>query len=637
MSGDGSGNIPDPGRPGPSRRSAHAQSSSSRHPGPQPFQPSVQHPYTGSPSTNPQENLHHVTAGSFQTPPQYISPSSPYSQHSGYVAQYTQSTQQRPFTMGHSTPPYQFPHSFHHPGVHAVTSSVMSQPMGAGYQPMIQPHSSAYQYQSHSHSDETGSSSMAAFSDPGTQNLTMYTHHQADLSSLPHSPLSQSPSGPSSTQSTAYPTPGYFQSSQYASVTQYPYFQNPIPISHSMYQSQYVQAPYVQSYVPSPEQEGQGSWWYLASSPPMQPVQYDMSSYAGHYPIGFSPATRPDVENPYGQIATASSSRSSAMYPMSMPHQETPFPGNQPEPPPPPPASSPLPTPPTQPPSPPNNPEPGGPLSGGATHASDRPIVRRHYHPNPPTNRSQWVMWAGNIPSDASHDELWRFFSQSSTPSAKSRVQEDAVSGGMVSIFLMPRSNCAFVNFETEAHLQAAILTFDGKPLRANDPRCPRIVCRIRRQDDDLKAGVGAQRGVGVHIRWIKDQQEKNKKARETSDSAPSASSGSPEQAPPVSSSEDDVSSQSNPRAQAQSSSSGSGSYASTNSSILKRHFPKRYFILKSLKQASITCYTACAVIHLRVMNSTIWILVSKMACGKLNGITRAFLIKHIGRAKTCI
>ncbi|KAF8169871.1 hypothetical protein K438DRAFT_1982995 [Mycena galopus ATCC 62051] len=40
----------------------------------------------------------------------------------------------------------------------------------------------------------------------------------------------------------------------------------------------------------------------------------------------------------------------------------------------------------------------------------DRPVVRRAYHPNPPPTRSDWVTWAGNILSDAVHDELWRFF-----------------------------------------------------------------------------------------------------------------------------------------------------------------------------------------------------------------------------------
>lgn len=43
---------------------------------------------------------------------------------------------------------------------------------------------------------------------------------------------------------------------------------------------------------------------------------------------------------------------------------------------------------------------------------SDKPIIQQPYHPNPPAHRSDWVMWAGNILSDATHDEIYRFFSQ---------------------------------------------------------------------------------------------------------------------------------------------------------------------------------------------------------------------------------
>lgn len=43
------------------------------------------------------------------------------------------------------------------------------------------------------------------------------------------------------------------------------------------------------------------------------------------------------------------------------------------------------------------------------THRA-KPLERQPYHPAPPAHRSNWVMWAGNVPSDAKHDELWRFF-----------------------------------------------------------------------------------------------------------------------------------------------------------------------------------------------------------------------------------
>ncbi|KAF9046303.1 YT521-B-like domain-containing protein, partial [Panaeolus papilionaceus] len=173
---------------------------------------------------------------------------------------------------------------------------------------------------------------------------------------------------------------------------------------------------------------------------------------------------------------------------------------------------------------------------------------RRPYHPNPPAHRSEWVMWAGNVPSDATHDELWKFFNL--PPGDSSSV---AYHSGVISIFLISRSSCAFVNYDTEVTLLAAIGRFNGVPLRGHDPRCPRMVCRVRKKDDDLKAGVGGQRGMGMHTRWVKQQKEKG---RDDEDGHP-------------------------PEKQ----SSGSGSFTSSNSSFLVRYFPKRYFILKSLSQ----------------------------------------------------
>jgi hypothetical protein len=189
-------------------------------------------------------------------------------------------------------------------------------------------------------------------------------------------------------------------------------------------------------------------------------------------------------------------------------------------------------------------------------------------------------MWAGNVPSDATHDELWRFFNQPLEPATANSVQP-----GVISIFLISRSCCAFVNFESEAQLQQAIARFNGKALRSDDPRCPRLVCRVRRKDDDLKAGVGGQRGQGVHTRWVKDQKIKAGELGRGTISAPSS--------PPsdsmvhgmstlsVSSDEEGM------KRHTGKYSSSSGSYASTNSSILARHFPQRYFILKSLTQVS--------------------------------------------------
>ena len=189
---------------------------------------------------------------------------------------------------------------------------------------------------------------------------------------------------------------------------------------------------------------------------------------------------------------------------------------------------------------------------------------RRSYHPNPPAERSEWVMWVGNVPSDVKQDELLEFFDQplsrplSPTSTEPAEEEGQRLYGGVSTVFIISRSNCAFVNFETEAQLEAATARFNGRPIRPGDQRCPRLVCRVRRREDDLMAGVGAQRGSSMHIKWIKEQKQK---ARYESRWIGEA----------------DVSTHSSP--------SRSISNTSTDSDILAGFFPKRYFILKSLTQ----------------------------------------------------
>jgi hypothetical protein len=200
-------------------------------------------------------------------------------------------------------------------------------------------------------------------------------------------------------------------------------------------------------------------------------------------------------------------------------------------------------------------------------------------------------MWAGNIPSDATHDEIYRFFNQ--VPD--DRAFEPTATMGVVSVFLISRSNCVFINFESEKGLLDAISRFNGIPLRADDLRCARLVCRVRRKDDDLKAGVGGQRGMGMHTRWVKEQKQKNQEKTKDDQSDFSEfdrGSTSPSSIPELdrgisnfSLSSDNSEFEQNIHAKH---SSTSDSYSSSNSSFLVRHFPKRYFILKSLTQVSI-------------------------------------------------
>ncbi|KIJ64608.1 hypothetical protein HYDPIDRAFT_89999 [Hydnomerulius pinastri MD-312] len=192
-------------------------------------------------------------------------------------------------------------------------------------------------------------------------------------------------------------------------------------------------------------------------------------------------------------------------------------------------------------------------------------------------------MWAGNVPGDTTHDELWRFLKRPTSPKP-GKEDVEGEDDGVTSIFLISRSNCAFVNFDSEEHLLRAISLFNGQQLRPQDRRCPRLVCRARRKEDDLRAGVGGQRGMGVHMQYIRKMRQRSNEQAE--DEQPSSEDRS--LVPALSSDEEMTKSQPwagadlrSPKAKARSASS----YASTNSSFLTQHFPKRFFILKSLTQ----------------------------------------------------
>ncbi|CAA7269940.1 unnamed protein product [Cyclocybe aegerita] len=214
-------------------------------------------------------------------------------------------------------------------------------------------------------------------------------------------------------------------------------------------------------------------------------------------------------------------------------------------------------------------------------------MVRRSYHPKPPAHRSEWVMWVGNVASDATHDELLWFFNRASDGHVvsgggdhRSRAENASSSSTAVkSIFLISHSSCAFVNYESEQSLQEAIERFNGVPLRANDPRRARLVCRVRKKNDDLKAGVGGQRGTGMHSRYVKEQKGKGRESPTKIASRLAAAIST------VSISNDEGEPGPGDNLKRPSSSESS---ASTSSSVLTRHFPRRYFILKSLTKSDL-------------------------------------------------
>ncbi|KIJ08647.1 hypothetical protein PAXINDRAFT_88576 [Paxillus involutus ATCC 200175] len=197
-------------------------------------------------------------------------------------------------------------------------------------------------------------------------------------------------------------------------------------------------------------------------------------------------------------------------------------------------------------------------------------------------------MWVGNVPGDATHDELWRFLKRPASPTPgneRAGVKED----GVTSVFLISRSNCAFVNFTSEEHLTRAIARFNGQQLRSQERRSLRLVCRARGKEDDLRAGVGAQRGAGVHTQYIRNLKRKGNEPAEEEDCRSNSSGTSQASRPPSvplgSSDEEAARPLEGRRGVSKTTTRSHSSYASTNSSFLSHNFPKRFFILKSLTQ----------------------------------------------------
>lgn len=214
--------------------------------------------------------------------------------------------------------------------------------------------------------------------------------------------------------------------------------------------------------------------------------------------------------------------------------------------------------------------------------------------PKPPAH-SPWAMWVGNVPSDATHSELWRFFSSRAPPGQPEpgsseevetlesealhltidQPRPDYSTVGIDSIHLISRSNCCFVNMASKRHLEHAIKVSHGLSLRPHDPRCKPLVCRVRKKEDDTKTGVGAQRGKGMHQAWAAEKEKEKTLAQAELDGingtlGDSASVTSP-----------GVRSDIAPVRNSSVSTNHSVSTSSTTSSFLQRHFPKRYFILK--------------------------------------------------------
>jgi len=110
------------------------------------------------------------------------------------------------------------------------------------------------------------------------------------------------------------------------------------------------------------------------------------------------------------------------------------------------------------------------------------------------TKQTPFAMWVGNIDSGVTVQDLYEFFRQIDV--ADPQLPEE---GSVVSIFLIPKSNCAFVNFRTDAALTRGITRFHGSRLRL-DPGAPRLACRRRTDDHGNLDGEWDEGGNGKGV-----------------------------------------------------------------------------------------------------------------------------------------
>lgn len=515
------------------------------------------------------EIVHASSPPSFQGQAMSYVPSNiQYGQRPGFFGQYPLSAHATPIPVAHGTPHYGYPPSYHSV---VPENNMISQPMHLNYPSVLQlSPGTVFPYQRHS-PDVNSSGHMSPF--PVARGTPLYPPPQLPTSSQT-SPQIPTTSASRNTILPPYVGSSPFQSVQYSSpMTPSPYSYPPHSFTTPVYHSQYPHHPTFHRYPSSGEAEPQAAWYYLHHGPPQSPYESG-PSYQAQFSTPYARLEQ-DAENPVFDQHKPPPSRVDSSSPNVRQESQTPADslrvfGTKPG------IHNPSLTPASS--------------SSGFKKAPDKPIVRRSYHPNPPAHRSEWVMWAGNVPSDATHDELWRFFNQNSQERPTGTPQDT----GVLSIFLISRSSCAFVNYKNDFFLQEAVSRFNGVPLRSNDSRCPRLLCRMRRLDDDLKAGVGGQRGMGMHTKWIKERKGKQRDVdagTETSNvSSPVGLSERMAAAISTISMSSDENQQEKGRRQSHAKqSSSSGSFTSTNSSFLARHFQKRYFILKSLTQVSLT------------------------------------------------
>ena len=86
--------------------------------------------------------------------------------------------------------------------------------------------------------------------------------------------------------------------------------------------------------------------------------------------------------------------------------------------------------------------------------------------------QSGHALWVGNLPSGANVSDLKDHFSRDATNTIES-------------VFLISKSNCAFVNYRTDAACAAAMARFHDSRFQG-----VRLVCRLRRSSSSPAPGV---------------------------------------------------------------------------------------------------------------------------------------------------
>jgi hypothetical protein len=523
----------------------YTQSSESGVPPIIPRQRSQPHtgPLQGHPSTSP------ALPSALTDPSPSTASAPPVTQRESLVGhQHTLSNAHPHLHMVHS-PPLAFPRHMGPPVQENMHLAYVSSSMLT----TLRPYAPVYRYQTPP--DHVPNASHIFPPSVSAPTSPIYPHAVGDFSSSAH-------------RSAPYATHGAYTPMGYTTPPSYPY---PSPTSFvpapSIYGSHFPPPHLARLYDFPAGQERQGMRWYsppgaTAASNSFEGMQREMN--AGYPPAGRLEGEQPGQRNTVSlpsetQHARRQTSQTRISRPLNDAKQETTqahFPSTSP---------------------------PNARIMTTEISLLGKHQERRSYHPNPPAHRSDWVMWAGNVPSDVTHDELREFFDRPLPPLSPKQTEPSKdwqqVYGGVLTVFLISRSNCAFVNFESEAQLEAATARFNGQPIRPDDQRCPSLVCRVRRREDDLMAGVGAQRGNAMHIKWVKEQ--KAKVRRDQADTL-----GSPKAIVRPSSSLSVSSDDSTGEAvSTHSNLSRSVSIASTNSDILTRYFPQRYFIIKSSTQ----------------------------------------------------